>query len=126
MYGVALFDRTFISRKDWGWRQAEGVTPYAQDVGSTILLIVFIAVMAGALIGYYWVAPRAVDFERVGDVLPLRPDTNTMLLRLAGGGYLLIGIIAFVAILWEPLSGNPLLVFTTDTPRSQLFAGATH
>jgi len=116
---IALFDRVYLSDHYLLYEDAVAFTFTDRFL---LLCILSIALFASTLFGYYF---SILPFEKLEGVLLSADQQDNTLLRRISVIYILIGLTAYLATIGHAMHWNPLYLFTTSEPRSQIFASST-
>ncbi|WP_336362057.1 hypothetical protein [Halalkalicoccus salilacus] len=115
MLAIAYIQRLYYEPREYT-NLSELSTPF--EAGFTTVGVLYIAYFAVLLGAYYLYRPPTISLPQR---LSLR-GRETVLRRI-GLGYIMVGLVGFVYLLWVVTAGNPLLLYTTSVSRSQLFEG---
>lgn len=120
MIGVLLFDRAFLSREPWAF----DVIPHSIEAGVAIVLIAYTIVLASTLVGYF-LSPRVLEFDSLRGLVPTT-SAHARFLRYAGISYVVLGMGALAMLVVTTFGGDPLLLYRSARPRSQVLDNASH
>ena len=114
IYRIYFTDRAlrYQSQISWSFEQ-----------GMTIILVLFILFYSSTIIGYYLKVPYDMIYR-----VSISKKFGNVRFRLGKYSlvYILIGAVFYILLVDDALRGNPLLLFTTSEPRSEVFIEAYH
>ena len=93
------------------------------DEGMFLVMLLYVILYSSVLLGYYL---KFDWYERLIPKFPAEGKDHLEILKLAAVLYVVVGLLFYVLLIQESLHGNPLHLFTTSDPRSEVFEGAYH
>ncbi len=120
MMGIAIFDRVYL--QDPFLRHSHVVSMDFEAAFFVVSLLYFVFFLF-VLIGYY------IDITKLVNIPQLYPSGvshNPSVLKKVGFVYMIFGAIFYFLLIRSALGGELLLLFTTNTPRSEIFSGSAH
>lgn len=117
MVGVAFIDRLYLQEP-----YLKHADKISVEFESAFLLIsvLYTCFTTLVIVGYY------INIKLISKAPIIYPepyDHNATILKRISYVYMVIGIIFYFILIWFPLDGQLLRLFTTTEPRSELFAG---
>ncbi|MFC7008607.1 oligosaccharide repeat unit polymerase [Halalkalicoccus sp. GCM10025322] len=119
MIGVVLFDYVYLRTPEYIYDEIT----FSYYDGIWLVGVLYLSYFTLMMVTYYTVAIYFRDKRILEEVFPLK-QFNHEHLRLFALLYFLLGLIAYVALFLQIApDGNIFLLYTSTTPRSEIFAG---
>lgn len=117
MIGIAIIDRIYLEEPFV--RHSHHVN-LEFEAAFLLISVLYTAFTLLVIFGYYL---NIEEFVSIPKLYSNDYKHNSDLLRKFGYIYIIIGLIFYFLLIWIPLDGQLLRIFTTTEPRSELFAG---
>lgn len=114
---IALIERMYFS--DDFLRHQELIS-FTFDQGFLLLSILYLLLFSSIMVGYYY---RASYLNRMQKIMPTSSEMRLSLTQKIAIAYMLIGFFTYMVLLGNALGWNPLYLYTTTEPRSEIFSG---
>jgi oligosaccharide repeat unit polymerase len=116
---IALFDRVYLSDR---YLLHENAIAFTFIDGFLLLCILYVVLFGSIVFGYYL---SILPFEALGGILPSADQQNNSIIQKVAIVYILVGLVAYIATIGQAMQWDPLYLFTSSEPRSQVFASST-